>query len=161
MVKAGEFDYPWGRTRVLQQCRTKRGVVHASGDGPAELKARRWRGGPGGDPNPARDDVGDAVARTLGSFADVVQEGGGDEVGVVVAAIEEPGRGPRGVALVAGGLGEEQGQQGGWKRPLRKVEVGPRRALRRLPELPNSLTHVRAGGRRCGCRTHSGSSRAG
>lgn len=55
---------------------------------------------------------GSAVEPALWSLADVMEERGGDEVGVVVAAFEDPEGGAGGVDDVAGMLLAEKLEQG-------------------------------------------------
>ena len=101
-------------------------VRGAAGEGAAQFEARTGGRQGGIEVRGVGEHPGGAVEAALVALADIVEEGGGDEVGVGVSAIEEPGGGTGGVDDVARVLGGEKVEQWRGQVPAGDGEVGGR-----------------------------------
>lgn len=116
--------------------------------GTAEREGRPLIGEQADDMEFAGDDVSHAVEPALLAFAEVVEERGGEEVVVLLAALEEPVGGGRGMDDVAGVLRFEEGEERGREDFAGDGVVGGGGKTGRLAELPDAFAHARQSGRR-------------
>ncbi len=138
MVKASELDDPWRGPGIFQHRGAGGAVRAAAVKGPAQLDARRFVAC--GRDVLTQKDVGNAVPPALMALADVMKEGGCNQVGVGVTSLDEPASGAGGVHDVSRVLGGEQVEQGRGEELPRKGEVGLHGFPGSEHELPDSLS---------------------
>lgn len=140
-MPAGQLhDARWGAA-PLEKHRASLGMVQASLRRPPQLEPRRGRCEPLRASPRRRDHVQRPVDTTLGTFADVMQQGGGDEFRIVVPAGEQPaGRGGA-VADVSRVLVQEQLVERRRQVCPRELEVIGGGSAASCEELPDAVAH--------------------
>lgn len=142
MVELGELDDARGSAgageRIAAAGAVRKATVHGAPEGEAGAL-----GGEGVDqPGVAGEHVDHAVGAALVALADIVEEAGGHEVRVGVAALDEPARGGRGVHDIAGVLGGEEVEEFGTQVLAGEGVVGGRGLPPGVPELAEAFAHV-------------------